>query len=39
VEYVGWVTLVVLAIIVLVALFIGLRSIPDIQRYRKIRKM
>jgi len=39
VEYVGWVTLAVLAIIVLVALYVGLRSIPDIRRYRKIRNM
>ena len=38
-EYVGWVTIAVLAIIVLVALYVGLRSIPDIQRYRKIRNM
>ncbi len=38
-EYVGWVTIAVLAIIVLVALFVALRSIPDIQRYRKIRNM
>ncbi len=38
-EYVGIVTLVVLGLVVLVALFVGLRSIPDIQRYRKIRNM
>lgn len=38
-EYVGIVTLVVLGLIVLVALFIALRSIPDIRRYKKIRNM
>jgi uncharacterized protein HemY len=38
-EYVGIVTLLVLGLVVLVALFVGLRSIPDIQRYRKIRNM
>jgi len=39
VEYVGIVTLVVLGLIILVALFVGLRSIPDIRRYKKIRNM
>lgn len=38
-EYVGIVFLVLLAIVVLVAVFVGLRSIPDIRRYMKIRSM
>jgi len=39
VENVGIVTLVVLGLLVLVAVFVGLRSIPDIRRYLKIRDM
>ncbi len=38
-ENVGIVTLVVLGLLVLVAVFVGLRSIPDIRRYLKIRDM
>lgn len=38
-EYVGIVTLVVLGLVVLVAVFVGLRSIPDVRRYMKIRNM
>lgn len=36
---VGIVALVLVALVVLGGLFIGLRSIPDIRRYRKIRNM
>lgn len=38
-QYVGVVTLVVLGLIVLVALVVGMRSIPDVRRYMKIRNM
>jgi uncharacterized protein HemY len=36
---VGEVTLAVIALVVLVALAVGLRSIPDVRRYLKIRNM
>lgn len=38
-EYVGIVFLALLAIVILVAVFVGLRSIPDIRRYMRIRSM
>lgn len=36
---VGMVTVVVVAIVVVVGLFVGIRSIPDVKRYLKIRSM
>jgi len=36
---VGEVTLAVIALVVLIALAVGLRSIPDVRRYLKIRNM
>jgi hypothetical protein len=36
---VGEVTLAVIALVVLIALVVGLRSIPDVRRYLKIRNM
>lgn len=36
---VGIVALVLVALVILGGLFIGLRSIPDIRRYRRIRNM
>jgi hypothetical protein len=38
-EVVGWVAVVVAAIIVVAAALIGVRSIPDARRYLKIRRM
>jgi Family of unknown function (DUF6893) len=35
----GEVTAVVIAVVVLVALAVGVRSIPDVRRYLKIRNM
>ena len=36
---VGMITLIVLALVVLIGLYVGVRSIPDIRRYRRIRSM
>ena len=36
---VGWVALAIVAILLLVGLWIGLRSIPDARRYLRIRHM
>jgi uncharacterized protein DUF6893 len=36
---VGEVTLAVIAVVVLIGLVVGLRSIPDVRRYLKIRNM
>jgi hypothetical protein len=36
---VGLVTTIVIAVIVLGAVFIGIRSLPDIRRYLRIRQM
>ncbi len=36
---VGEVTLAVIALVVLIGLVVGLRSIPDVRRYLKIRNM
>jgi uncharacterized protein DUF6893 len=36
---VGEVTLGVIAVVVLIGLVVGLRSIPDVRRYLKIRNM
>jgi hypothetical protein len=36
---VGMITLIILALVVLIGLYVGIRSIPDIRRYRRIRSM
>jgi hypothetical protein len=36
---VGEVTLALIAVVVLIGLVVGLRSIPDVRRYLKIRNM
>jgi hypothetical protein len=38
-EIVGWVAIGVAAVVVLVGVGVGLRSIPDAMRYMKIRRM
>jgi hypothetical protein len=38
-EIVGWIAIVFAAIVVLIAVMLGLRSIPDAMRYMKIRRM
>lgn len=38
-EIVGWVFTVILAVIAVLAVLVGLRSIPDLKRYFKIRNM
>ena len=38
-EVVGWVATVVVALLLLVGLVIGVRSLPDVQRYLKMRQM
>jgi hypothetical protein len=38
-EVVGWVAVVVVAIIVVGGAVLGLRSIPDARRYLKMRRM
>jgi hypothetical protein len=36
---VGMITLILLALVVLIGRYVGVRSIPDIRRYRRIRGM
>ncbi len=36
---VGWIALVLIALIIIVGLYVFFRSIPDIRRYRRIRNM
>jgi hypothetical protein len=36
---VGMITLILLALVVLIGLYVVVRSIPDIRRYRRIRSM
>ncbi|WP_448456484.1 DUF6893 family small protein [Mycolicibacterium elephantis] len=38
-EVVGWVAVGIAAAVVLVAVVLGVRSIPDAQRYLKMRRM
>ncbi|WP_109784434.1 DUF6893 family small protein [Mycolicibacterium brisbanense] len=38
-EVVGWIAVVIVAAVVAVAAVLGLRSIPDAQRYLKMRRM
>lgn len=39
VAVVGWIALVLIALIIIVGLYVFFRSIPDIRRYRRIRNM
>lgn len=39
VEWIGWVAIVVVGLVVLAGLVLGLRSFPDARRYLKIRRM
>jgi hypothetical protein len=36
---VGLIALIIVALVVLIGLYVGVRSIPDIRRYRRIRSM
>jgi hypothetical protein len=38
-EVIGWIAVVIVAIIVFAAAALGLRSIPDARRYLKMRRM
>jgi hypothetical protein len=38
-DVVGWVATGVVAVVVVGGVFVGLRSIPDVRRYMKIRNM
>ena len=38
-DIVGWVATVAVAVIVIAAVAIGLRSVPDARRYMRMRKM
>ncbi len=38
-EVVGWVATVVVALLLIAGLVIGVRSLPDVQRYLKMRQM
>ena len=38
-EVVGWVAIIIAAVVALLAAMLGLRSIPDARRYMKIRRM
>jgi hypothetical protein len=38
-EVVGWIAIVVAVLVALVAVALGVRSVPDAKRYMKIRRM
>lgn len=38
-EVLGWITTVVVALIVLAGVVVGVRSIPDVRRYLRMRQM
>ncbi|WP_372489533.1 DUF6893 family small protein [Candidatus Mycolicibacterium alkanivorans] len=38
-EVVGWIATIIVALIVLAGVVIGVRSIPDVQRYLRMRRM
>lgn len=38
-EVVGWIAVVLAAMVAVLAVLLGLRSIPDARRYMKIRRM
>jgi hypothetical protein len=38
-EILGWIAVVIAALVALVAVVLGVRSVPDAMRYMKIRRM
>ncbi len=38
-EVIGWIALVVVAVGLLAGVLVGVRSIPDVRRYLKMRRM
>jgi len=38
-KVVGWIAVAIAAVVVLLAVVLGLRSIPDARRYMRIRRM
>ena len=38
-EVMGWIAVVIAALVLLVAVVLGVRSVPDAMRYMKIRRM
>ncbi|WP_372508198.1 DUF6893 family small protein [Mycolicibacterium alvei] len=38
-EVVGWITVIVVATVVVAGVLVGVRSIPDARRYLKMRRM
>lgn len=38
-EVIGWIALIVVAVVLLAGVLVGVRSIPDVQRYLKMRRM
>jgi hypothetical protein len=38
-EVVGWIAVVIAALVLLVAVVLGVRSVPDAMRYMKMRRM
>jgi hypothetical protein len=36
---IGWLAMGVVGFVILVAVFVGVTSLPDINRYRRLRKM
>jgi hypothetical protein len=38
-EVVGWIAVAIAAVVVLLAVVLGVRSIPDARRYMRIRRM
>jgi hypothetical protein len=38
-DVIGWIATIVVALIVLAGVVIGVRSIPDVQRYMRMRHM
>ncbi len=38
-EVIGWITTIIVALVVLAGVVVGVRSIPDVQRYLQMRHM
>ena len=38
-EVVGWIAVAVVAAVILAGVVVGVRSVPDVQRYLKMRRM
>ena len=38
-ELIGWMATVLVGIVILVAIFVAVTALPDINRYRRLRKM